>query len=89
MLSLSTLIGALYLAKAFLGLLNFMTIFTSRLTPDWADRYGKGSWTVVTGCTEGIGKAFCFELAKLGFNLVLISRNSSKLEKLSGPLAMP
>lgn len=42
-------------------------------------RYGVNSWAVVTGCTEGIGKALALELAQRGFNIVLISRNSEKL----------
>ena len=48
------------------------------------ERYGpKGSWAVVTGCTDGIGKAFALELASRGFNLVLISRNIDKLNATS------
>ena len=45
------------------------------------ERYGpKGSvWAVVTGATDGIGKAIAFELASRGFNIVLVSRNSDKL----------
>ena len=31
-----------------------------------------GEWAVVTGCTDGIGKAFCEELAKKKFKLILI-----------------
>ncbi|CAH1785960.1 unnamed protein product, partial [Owenia fusiformis] len=38
-----------------------------------------GSWAVVTGATDGIGKAYAQQLAKLGFNIVLISRNPDKL----------
>ena len=34
---------------------------------------------VVTGCTSGIGLAFCEELAARGINIVLISRSLSKL----------
>lgn len=34
---------------------------------------------MVTGCTEGIGKAFAIELASRGFNIVLMSRNIEKL----------
>ncbi len=49
-------------------------------TPVTTHRYGKDSWAVVTGCTEGIGKALALELARRGFNLVLIGRNKSKLE---------
>lgn len=35
---------------------------------------------VVTGSTDGIGKAYAFEIAKHGFNLVLISRSQQKLD---------
>lgn len=38
-----------------------------------------GSWAVITGATDGIGKAVAAELAKRGLNLVLISRTESKL----------
>lgn len=40
-----------------------------------------GSWAVVTGCTDGIGKAYTEVLAKLGLNVVLISRSKDKLEE--------
>lgn len=43
-------------------------------------RYGEDSWAVVTGATDGIGKASAIYLAKEGFNVVLISRTLSKLE---------
>lgn len=39
-----------------------------------------GSWAVVTGATDGIGKAYAKALAKKGLNVVLISRTRSKLE---------
>ncbi|KAL1130251.1 hypothetical protein AAG570_013189, partial [Ranatra chinensis] len=41
---------------------------------------------VVTGCTDGIGKAYTIELAKRGFNLVLISRNRDKLENVAAQI---
>ena len=44
------------------------------------NRYGEDSWAVVTGSTDGIGKAAAQHLAKLGFNIVLISRTKAKLE---------
>jgi len=44
------------------------------------DSFGLGSYAVVTGATDGIGKGFAFGLAKRGFNLVLISRNEQKLQ---------
>eukprot|EP01095_Lingulamoeba_sp_RSL-Kostka_P003059 TRINITY_DN1396_c0_g1_i1.p1 TRINITY_DN1396_c0_g1~~TRINITY_DN1396_c0_g1_i1.p1 ORF type:complete len:325 (-),score=135.91 TRINITY_DN1396_c0_g1_i1:219-1193(-) len=39
-----------------------------------------GGWAVITGASDGIGKAYAFELAKKGFNIYLISRTLSKLE---------
>ncbi|XWS36062.1 hypothetical protein CRYUN_Cryun20dG0051100 [Craigia yunnanensis] len=39
-----------------------------------------GSWTLITGATDGIGKAFACQLASQGLNLILVSRNSSKLK---------
>ena len=40
-----------------------------------------GSWAVVTGCTDGIGKAYAEHLAKRGLNIVLISRTLEKLQE--------
>jgi len=40
-----------------------------------------GSWAVVTGCTDGIGKAYAESLAKKGLNIVLISRTLEKLQE--------
>ena len=45
--------------------------------------YGPG-WAVVTGASDGIGAAFCEQLAQSGFNIVLISRTKSKLEAVEG-----
>jgi 17beta-estradiol 17-dehydrogenase / very-long-chain 3-oxoacyl-CoA reductase len=42
-----------------------------------------GSWAVVTGCTDGIGKAYAQQLAQRGLNIVLISRTLEKLEEQS------
>ena len=48
---------------------------------DLLTRYGKDSWAVITGASDGIGKGYAFELAKRGFNIVLVGRNKSKLEQ--------
>jgi len=39
-----------------------------------------GQWAVVTGATDGIGKAYAFALAKKGMSILLISRTESKLK---------
>ncbi|XP_067656067.1 very-long-chain 3-oxoacyl-CoA reductase-like [Haliotis asinina] len=45
-----------------------------------------GPWAVVTGCTDGIGKAYAEQLAKKGLNIVLMSRTQSKLDDLAKDL---
>ncbi|XP_078077176.1 very-long-chain 3-oxoacyl-CoA reductase-A [Mustelus asterias] len=42
-----------------------------------------GRWAVVTGATDGIGKAYAKELAKRGMNIVLISRSQEKLDQVA------
>ena len=42
-----------------------------------------GKWAVITGATEGIGKAYAKAFAKRGMNLLIIARTVSKLEKLA------
>ena len=50
--------------------------FGTKVTPSI---YGKESWALVTGATDGIGKQLCFDLAKAGFHIVLVARNPEKL----------
>ena len=52
---------------------------------DLKERYG-GGWVLITGCTNGIGKAYAFELAKEGFNIVMVARNQAKLEQVKAEL---
>jgi len=40
-----------------------------------------GQWVVVTGATDGIGKAIAFEVAKQGCNVLLISRTQKTLDE--------
>lgn len=42
-----------------------------------------GSWALVTGPTDGIGKGFAFQLARKGLNLILVGRNPDKLKDVS------
>ncbi|KAK6930905.1 Short-chain dehydrogenase/reductase SDR [Dillenia turbinata] len=72
--------GSLWILKLFLGILKW--VYVSFLRP--AKNLKKyGSWALVTGCTDGIGKGFSFQLAKKGLNLVLVGRNPDKLKEVS------
>jgi 17beta-estradiol 17-dehydrogenase / very-long-chain 3-oxoacyl-CoA reductase len=59
------------------GVLNFVFVYFLRPGKD-LKKFGK--WAIVTGSTDGIGKAIADELAAKGISLVLISRTKSKLE---------
>ncbi|RDB24900.1 Very-long-chain 3-oxoacyl-CoA reductase [Hypsizygus marmoreus] len=52
-------------------------------------RFGstKGAWAVVTGASDGIGKEFAFQLAKAGFNVLLIARNKQLLDSTASDIA--
>ena len=80
------IIGLIFLIKVAFSVVIDLTVgFKTYVLPlinnkndDFVNMYGK--WAVVTGCTQGIGKSYVEELARKGMNLVLISRNQSKLE---------
>ncbi|KAK3418968.1 hypothetical protein EUGRSUZ_H04717 [Eucalyptus grandis] len=78
------------------AVLGFISLFKNVLTfARWLyaaflrkpkDLRDYGSWAIVTGATDGIGKALVFELASKGLNLMLVGRNPSKLEATSREL---
>jgi len=43
---------------------------------------------VVTGATDGIGKAYAVEFAQRGMNVVLISRSAEKLQTVAQEIGM-
>ncbi|XP_011029597.1 PREDICTED: very-long-chain 3-oxoacyl-CoA reductase 1-like [Populus euphratica] len=73
-----------------LSLLKFLSatlkwVYVSFLRP--AKNLKKyGSWALVTGPTDGIGKGFSFQLARKGLNLVLVGRNPDKLKDVSSSI---
>ncbi|XP_065873797.1 very-long-chain 3-oxoacyl-CoA reductase-like protein At1g24470 [Euphorbia lathyris] len=77
----------IFLSISFLGFLSFLTssftllnwLFKTFLRPPKNLNQTYGSWALITGATDGIGKAFAHQLAKQGLNLVLLGRNSTKL----------
>ena len=64
-------------------------IYKNFLRPrlNFKKRYGENSWALITGATNGIGLGFAEELAKEGFNLVLVGRSTDKLLKCKVELA--
>merc|ERR1719373_371967 len=74
---------------ALLGLL-YLTVLASKAVAalrSFFFRGGKrlrdfGEWAVVTGATDGIGKAYAFELARQGMNVLVISRTEAKLQEI-------
>ncbi|EGT50980.1 CBN-LET-767 protein [Caenorhabditis brenneri] len=80
------LVGAGYVALAAVAY-RLLTIFSNILGPylllspiDLKKKAG-ASWAVITGATDGIGKAYAFELARRGFNVFIVSRTQSKLDE--------
>ncbi|KAI1815837.1 hypothetical protein GGS20DRAFT_541589 [Poronia punctata] len=47
---------------------------------------GKGTWAVVTGASDGLGKEYAAQLAAKGFNILLVSRTLEKLEAVQNEL---
>lgn len=45
-----------------------------------------GEWALVTGSTDGIGKAYAMALAKKGLNIVLVSRTPFKLQNVAAEI---
>jgi 17beta-estradiol 17-dehydrogenase / very-long-chain 3-oxoacyl-CoA reductase len=48
---------------------------------------GKASWALVTGASDGIGRAMSSELAARGFNVLIHGRNEAKLSNVRDELA--
>ncbi len=50
----------------------------------FVQRYGP--WAVVTGASDGIGRAFAEQLSALGLNVALIARRRDRLERVAGEI---
>lgn len=74
------LIGFFWLSKRLYRIIKQVYIEAFRPEKDLRERYGPGSYALVTGSSDGIGKAFCFSLAKRGFNIILAARSQAKLQ---------
>ncbi|KAF8018522.1 hypothetical protein BT93_H3412 [Corymbia citriodora subsp. variegata] len=84
LIATAAILGFISLFKNLLAFARWLHAAFLRKPKDLRDY---GSWAVVTGATDGIGKALVFELASKGLNLVLVGRNPSKLEATSRELS--
>ncbi|KAF2261529.1 NAD(P)-binding protein [Lojkania enalia] len=81
------LVGALTVLKPLFGFLSvLLSLFV--LPGTSLTQFGpKGSWALITGASDGIGKEFALALAAKGYNLILVSRTESKLTSLTSEIA--
>jgi 17beta-estradiol 17-dehydrogenase / very-long-chain 3-oxoacyl-CoA reductase len=78
--SFATVIGILCLIVLFYRFAAFLMPY---LRPSKLHTYLRpGAYAMVTGATDGIGKAMALELAKAGFNMIIHGRNTGKLQAL-------
>jgi len=59
--------------------------YTMRCSYNHLERYGK-SWVIVTGATDGVGLAFAKFFYHLGFSILAVGKDSTKLEALSNDI---
>ncbi|XP_065197236.1 very-long-chain 3-oxoacyl-CoA reductase-like [Sycon ciliatum] len=69
------------------ALLQFTRFMRNYVLSSTAHIRKLGEWAVVTGATDGIGKAYAEEFARCGLNVFLISRTQSKLDQCAAELA--
>jgi 17beta-estradiol 17-dehydrogenase / very-long-chain 3-oxoacyl-CoA reductase len=83
LLTVLAAIGALHLFTQYLTT-PIVGLYRHLLRPqrNLVKLYGS-EWAVVTGASDGIGEAYTYELAKRGFNIVLVSRTLEKLERVA------
>ncbi|KAM3920046.1 inactive hydroxysteroid dehydrogenase-like protein 1 isoform 2-T2 [Leptodactylus fuscus] len=87
-LDILAVIGACYTVRKGLNLLTGCFSFIkhqvfSRLFSNTNTILKYGEWAVVTGGSDGIGKAYAEELASHGVNIILLGRSIEKLQAVS------
>ncbi|EGC36368.1 hypothetical protein DICPUDRAFT_54676 [Dictyostelium purpureum] len=85
--SLSLAIGLGVIIRFVYHLAMFVFAFTFR-APINIKKYGSwvGKLNMVTGATDGIGKAYCHQFAKKGLKICLVSRNQEKLDSVASEI---
>merc|ERR1712137_783134 len=78
------LVGAVIVAKSLMGMIKAFYVYFIRPGKNLRNY---GEWAVVTGASDGIGKAYAGEFARAGLNVVLISRTQSRLDEAAAEIA--
>lgn len=74
------ILGVFLFFKGTINIVCFLKRLFKQFPLDLIKRYGENSYALITGGSDGIGKAFAFVLAENHFNLILIARNHEKLQ---------
>ncbi|EEP77591.1 conserved hypothetical protein [Uncinocarpus reesii 1704] len=92
--SCQTIVAALVFATGGLFLLNksfsfLRALFSIFILPGKPlSSFGpKGSWALVTGASDGIGKEYALQIARKGYNIILVSRSESKLSAVASEIS--
>ena len=80
--TLSTIfyIGAIRLCIFMLKVTNSIIRNFFQASLNLEQRYGSGSWVLVTGAANGIGLEYCKQFARRNFNLIMIDKDEQGLE---------
>lgn len=81
LVGIAYLLGAIKLISFILEVFGIIYRHFIRKPYNLLLRYGTdvNTWALVTGASDGIGAEYCRQLAKMGFNVCLVSRTLSKL----------
>ena len=69
-----TILGLILLIQKIITIIKSIYKNVLRGRKDLKRRYGANSWALITGSSDGIGKAIALSLAKQGFNIILSAR---------------
>jgi len=78
-LKILSLIGLAYLTTKSLGAISSFWRTFVYFGHNLPQRYGAGSWALITGGAQGIGAAFALQLASKGFNIILVDINETNM----------
>lgn len=82
--NLLTLIGMFCVVSILIRMIRTIRVYKRRSS--LMDYHSNNIWALVTGASDGIGKAIASELSSRGFKVILHGRNHAKLEAVANEL---